>query len=142
MESSEEAERKEVEKKEEAKCEAQNKLFGGQSGKEQVSTFFVSARKEEDVEEKDRKRSKSRRVKQVLGRSGRWLFLLLILVQNWVCLDAAAGEAGARRGSGGGGNHYRVLDGKSLQEEQMGKLPREWKRSTGVDQRGAQERST
>ena len=60
--------------------------------KEQISGFFVSERKEEDVEEKGRKRSKRPKAKQVLGKSGRWLFLLLILVQKWVCIDAAAGR--------------------------------------------------
>ena len=45
-------------------------------------------------------------------------------------------EAGARRRNGGARDYYRVkvdLDGKSLQEEQMGKLPRKWKRSKGTD---------
>ena len=49
-------------------------------------------RKEENVKEKGRKRNKSPRAKQVLGKSGRWLFLLLILMQNWFCVDAAAGR--------------------------------------------------
>ena len=31
-------------------------------------------------------------MKQVLGKSGRWLFRLLIFVQSWVCIDAAAGR--------------------------------------------------
>ena len=72
----------------------------------------------------------------------RWLFLLLILVQNWVCIDAAAGRlepegeaevpkiivvSDVVRGT-------KVdLDGKSLQEEQIEKLPRTWKRSKGAD---------
>ena len=60
--------------------------------KAQISSFFVSERKEEDVEETGRKRNKSLRAKQVLGKSGRWLFLLLILGQNWLCIDAAAGR--------------------------------------------------
>ena len=104
--------------------------------KEQISSFFVSDRKEEDVKEKGRKRNKSPRAKQFLGRSGRWLFLLLILVQNWLCIDAAAGRlepegeavpkitivSDAVRGT-------KVdLDGKSLQERQMEKLPRKWRR--------------
>ena len=59
--------------------------------KAQISSFFVSERKEE-VEETGRKRNKSLRAKQVLGKSGRWLFLLLILGQNWLCIDAAAGR--------------------------------------------------
>ena len=87
----------------------------------------MSERKEADVKEKGRKRSKSPRAKQFLGRYGRWLFLLLILVQNWFCVDAAAGrlepegeaevpeniiESDAVRGT------EVDLDGESLQEEQ------------------------
>ena len=44
------------------------------------------------MKEKGRKRNQSPRAKQFLGRSGRWLFLLLILMQNWLCVDAAAGR--------------------------------------------------
>ena len=50
---------------------------------------FVWERKEEDVSEKGRKRSKSPRAKQSLGR---WLFLLSILMQTWFCDDAAVGR--------------------------------------------------
>ena len=49
--------------------------------KAQFESLIVSERKEGDVKEKGRKRNKSPRAKQVLGRSGRWLFLLLILMQ-------------------------------------------------------------
>ena len=57
-----------------------------------VDDFPVSERKEEEVKEKGKKRNKSPKAKQFLGRSGRWLFLLLILMQNWFCVDAAAGR--------------------------------------------------
>ena len=100
--------------------------------KEQVSSFFVSERKEEDVKEKGRKRSKSPRAKQVLGKSGRWLFLLLILMQHWLCVDAAA-EAGAKRGSGGAEDHYRVGCG---QRHQNG--PGWQKPSQGADGRASE----
>ena len=60
--------------------------------KEQFANFLVSERKEEDMEKKGRERNKSPRTKQFLGRSGRWLFLLLILMQNWFCVDAAVGR--------------------------------------------------
>ena len=39
---------------------------------------------------KGRERNKCPGTKHFLGRSGRWLFLLLILMQNWFCVDAAA----------------------------------------------------
>ena len=66
----------------------------------------------------------------------------MILVQNWVCIDAAAGRleparkaevpkicivSDAVRGT------EVDLDGRSLQEKQMEKLPRKWKRSRGAD---------
>ena len=52
----------------------------------------MSERKEEDLEKKGRERNKSPRTKQFLGKSGRWLFLLLILMQNWFFVDAAEGR--------------------------------------------------
>ena len=51
----------------------------------------MSERKE-CVKERGRKRNTSPRAKQVLGKCGRWLFLLLILMENWLCIDAAAGR--------------------------------------------------
>ena len=83
---------------------------------------------------KEAERNKSPRTKQFLGRSGRWLFILLILMQNWFCVDAAAGRlepegeaevleiiivSDAVEGT------FVDLDGKSLQEEQKGKYQRE-----------------
>ena len=110
--------------------------------KEQVSSFFVSERKEEDVKEKGRKRNKNPWAKQVLGKSGRWLFLLSILLQNWLCIDAAAGRLEPK----GEAEVPKIiimsdavrgitvdLDGRSLQEEQTGTPPRKWKRSKGAD---------
>ena len=110
--------------------------------KAQISSFFVSERKEEDVEETGRKRNKSLRVKQVLGKSGRWLFLLLVFGQNWLCIGAAAermepeGEAevpkiiivsDAVRGT-------KVdLDGKGLQVKQMAKASEKVETKKGVD---------
>ena len=71
----------------------------------------------------------------MLGRSGRWLFLLLILMQNWFCVDAAAGRL-EPKGEAEVPEIIIVSDaveGKSLQEEQKGKYQREWKRSKLVD---------
>ena len=58
-------------------------------------------------------------------------------MQHWFCIDAASGELEPEgeaevpkiiivSDAVGGTKEY--LDGKSLQEEQMGKLPRKWKR--------------
>ena len=80
--------------------------------------------------------------KQFLGRSGRWLLFVLILMQNSFCVDAAAGRLEPK----GDAEVLEIiivsdavegisvnLDGKSLQEEQKGKYQREWKRSKEVD---------
>ena len=88
----------------------------------------MSERKEEEVKEKDKKRNKGPREKQFLGRPGRWLFLLLILMQSWLRVDAAA-ERLKPKGEG----TFADLDGKSLREEQKDKHYREWKRSKGAD---------
>ena len=102
----------------------------------------MSERKEEDVKEKGRKRNKSPRAKPFPGRSGRWLFLLLILMQNWFCVDAAVerlepkGEAevpGIIIVSDAVEGTFVDLGGKSLQEEQKEKHPRKWERSKGAD---------
>ena len=101
----------------------------------------MSERKEEDLE-KGKKRDTSPRAKQFLGRSGRWLFLLLTLMQNWFCVDAAAGRLEPKGRaevpeimcvSDAVEGTFVDLDGRSLQEEQKGKHPRKWKRSKGVD---------
>ena len=92
----------------------------------------MSERNEEDVKEKDRKRNKSPRAKQFQGRSGRWLFLLLILMQNWFCVDAAAtfkpkGEAEVPEiiiVSDAVEGTFVNLDGESLQKEQKEKYER------------------
>ena len=63
-------------------------------------------------------------------------------MQNWLCIDAAAGrlepegEADLPKiiiVSDAVGGTKVDLDGRSLQEEQMGKHQRKWKRSNGVD---------
>ena len=102
----------------------------------------MSERKEEKVKEKGKKRDNSPRAKQLLGRSGRRLSLLLILMQDWFCIDAAVeklepqGKAKVREViivSDAVEGTFVDLDGKSLREEQKEKHQREWKRSKGVD---------
>ena len=46
--------------------------------------------KEEEVEKKGRKSDRRPRGRQVWGKSGRWLFLLVLLEQNWLFVKAAA----------------------------------------------------
>ena len=77
-----------------------------------------------------------------MGRSGSRLFLLLILMQNWFSVDAAArrlepkGEAEVPEiitVSDAVGGTFADLDAKSLREEQQDEHYREWKRSRGAD---------
>ena len=144
MAGSEKAERKAVEKEEEEKEEKIKHIrsLWWTKRKEQFASQFVSERKEENVKEKGRKRNKSPRAKQFLGRSGRWLFLLLVLMQNWFCIDAAVGRLKPKRKAevpeiivvpDAVEGTFVDLDGKSLQEEQKEKHQRKWKRSNGVD---------
>ena len=72
----------------------------------------------------------------------RWLLLLLILMQNRFCVDAAAGRPepkGKREGpeiiivSDAVEGTFVDLGGKSLQEKQKWKHPREWKLSKWAD---------
>ena len=134
------AKRKEVEKEEEEKeekCEAQKKSLVDKA--QRTICELPCVRKERRrFGKKGRERNKSSRTKQFLGRSGRWLFLLLILI----CVDAAAvrleskGEAEVPEiiiVSDAVEGTFENLEGKSLQEEQKGKCQREWKRSKGVD---------
>ena len=59
--------------------------------------------------ERKRQKEEQESPKQFLGRSGRSLFfLLLILMQNWLRVDAAAGRLKPKGEAGSAGNHYRV----------------------------------
>ena len=84
--------RKEVEKEVEGKEKMKHRNLWWTQRMEQFENFLVSERKEENLEKKGKERNKSPRTKQFLGRSGIWLFLFLILMQNWFCVDAAAGR--------------------------------------------------
>ena len=109
---------------------------------EQLVSFFVSEREEEDVKEKGRKRNKSPRAKQFLEKSGRWLFFLLILMRNCFCVDAAAGRLEPKEeaevpetiiASDAVEGILVNLDGGSFQTEQKEKHQRNWKWTQGVD---------
>ena len=85
---------------------------------------------------------KSPRARQFLGKSGRWLFFLLILMQNCFCVDAAVGRLepngkakvlGIIIVSDAVEGTFVDLEGKSLEEEQKERHQRKWKRSKGVD---------
>ena len=54
--------------------------------------------KEEYVERKGRKSDSFREARHALAKSRRWLFLLLLVEQNWLCIDAAAEDLQRRTG--------------------------------------------
>ena len=110
--------------------------------KEQLASLLASERKVEDVREKDRKRSKSPRAKLRLGRSGIWLFFLLILMQNWFCIDAAVGRLEPKGKakvleiiivSDAVEGTFVDLDGRTFGRTKKENHQRERKRSKGVD---------
>ena len=50
-----------------------------------------NVKNEKSMKEKESKRSERRpKARQTLGKFGKWLFSLLLLVQNWLCVSAAA----------------------------------------------------
>ena len=92
MASSEKVEGREVEGREKKKeGEAQKKEMVRRA--HQKSVFDEN---EEGKTEKENKRSERRhKARQTLEKFGKWLFLFLILVQNWLSVSAAA--EGAKR---------------------------------------------
>ena len=52
--------------------------------------MFTMRRKEDEKEKECRKRDGRPKGRQTLKKSGRWLFLLLLLAQNWLCVSTAA----------------------------------------------------
>ena len=52
--------------------------------------FFEVKLKKEEKEKNGRKSDKRSRTRQLLGKSGRLLFLLVPMAQNWLCVNAAA----------------------------------------------------
>ena len=58
---------------------------------EKMASLFTAGRKEENKGKKDQMKNRRPRARQVLGKSGRWLSLLLLLEQNWLCVNAAEG---------------------------------------------------
>ena len=53
-------------------------------------SLFMARMKEEKKEEEGQKKNRRPRARHALVKSGRWLFLLLLLGQNWLCVNDAA----------------------------------------------------
>ena len=61
-----------------------------EDAKKALQAFFTAKKKEEEKEKKGRNSDKRAKTRQFLQKSGRLLFLLVLLVQNWLCVNAAA----------------------------------------------------
>ena len=117
------------EKETEEEGEAQKKkLVEKYKGK--MVSLFMAGRKEEEKEKEGVKKNRSPRVRQVLRKSGRWLFLLLLLGQNWLCVNAAV-EGLQRRAE--------MMERLQQQEVQVKEsrwvkeIPQRWRQSKGED---------
>ena len=60
--------------------------------KERIASFLTAKRKEEEKEKEGRTSDKRFRTRQVSGTSGRLLFLLVLVIQNWLCVIAGTEE--------------------------------------------------
>ena len=89
MASSEEAGGEEAQEEDEKRKEAKGK-YSWRKCKERIASFFNAKRKEEEVGKKVTKSDRRPRARQILGKSGRWLFLLELVVQSRLCVNAAA----------------------------------------------------
>ena len=63
-----------------------------------IANNFMAERKEEDVEKKGRESDRCPKARHTVGKSGRSLFLLLLLGQDWLCINAAAEDSQRRTG--------------------------------------------
>ena len=117
-------------KRKKKKSEAQKKSLVDKSAKNNLRTSLCQKRTKKIWRNEGRERYNTPRTKQFLGRSGTWRFLLLILMQNWFCADAAAGRLEPKGKaevpeimivSDAVEGTFVNLEGESLQEEQKGK---------------------
>ena len=72
--------------------------------------------------EESRKSDRCPKAIHAFWKSGRWLFLLLLLGQNWLCIDAAAEDLQRRRGKLKGMQQPEVLEEARSREENTWRL--------------------
>ena len=77
----------------------------------------MAEKKEENVDKKDRKSDSCPKARHALEKSGRWLFLLMLLEQNWLCVDAAADDLQRRTGMLSRMQQQEVLEEVRSREE-------------------------
>ena len=95
--------------------------------KERIASFLTAKRKKEEKETKGRKSDKRHRTRQVLGKSGRLLFLL---TQNWLHVNAAAEGLQKRTEimERWQQQRFQAKEGRWVEE-----IPQRWKQPTGED---------
>ena len=125
-------EEKEEEKggeEEEEKSEVQKELVEKKC-KERIASFFTAQRKEEEKEKKCKNSDKRPSTRQVFGISERWLFLLVLLGQSWLCVNAATEGLQKRT---------EVMERWQQQQVQVKgsrwveEIPQRWKQPKGED---------
>ena len=87
-------------------------------------------RRKEDEKEKERRKREGRpKARQTLGKFGRWLFLLLLQGQNWLCVSAAAeGPQKRREAMVRMQQEVQVKGGRWAEE-----IPQRWRQPKGED---------
>ena len=67
--------------------------------KERVAKCFMAREERRTCGKKGRNSDSCPKARHALGKSGSWLFLLLLVVQNWLCIDAAAEDLQRKDGN-------------------------------------------
>ena len=79
----------EEEKEKEEKGEARKKKWVEKVQRKDRTFLHGEDERRKKVKE-GQKKNRRPRARHVLGKSGRWLFLLLLMEQSWLCVNAAA----------------------------------------------------
>ena len=98
--------------------------------KEKIVGLISERMKEEKKVKEGRKRNRRPRARQVLGKSGRWLFLFLLLVQTWLCVNAAAEGLQKRTEMM---NIWQQQEVRVKESRWAEEIPQRWKQPKGED---------
>ena len=102
--------------------------------KERIVLFFTARMKEEKKEKEGQKEGQKEdrrpRTTEVLGKSGRSLFLLISLAQNWLCVNAA--EEGLQKRTEMT-ERWQHQNGQVKESRWAEESPQRWKQPKGED---------
>ena len=98
--------------------------------KDRIASFLTAKRKEEEKEKKGRTSDKRARTRQVLGKSGRVLFLPVLVIQSWLCVIAASEGLQKRMEIMEKWQQQQVQVKESRKVEE---IPQRWKQPKGED---------